>query len=212
MSGWSGFSAGPQLSGWSGPPGESMSGWSGFSAHAYSGWSGPPGADGSGLSGWSSWPQLSGFSGWSSSGYVLSGWSGRCGWSGKQAILAFTDGVNRALFCTEAPMAIFDDIVELTVIADQSYAWVPIDSLFIEACEPDTIVPTGAVAETPVIGLAASVSAGAVRVDLAEPTMKDVKVHVRLTGKRRGMTCRFPARSDEAMRRNSAFWAQAHHN
>jgi len=108
-------------------------------------------------------------------------------------------------------MAIFDDIMELTVIADQNYAWLSIDPLFIEACESDTIVPTGIVAETPVMGLAASVSAGTVRVDLAEHTTEDVKIHVRLTGKRRGMTCRFPARSDEMMLRNNAFWAQAHH-
>ena len=183
------------FSGYSGRSGRS--GYSGYPG--YSGYSGYPG-----YSGYSGYPGYSGYSGYP-------GYSGYSGYSGKSAILRFADGVNRALFCTEAPMAIFDDIMELTVIADQNYAWLSIDPLFIEACESDTIVPTGIVAETPVMGLAASVSAGTVRVDLAEHTTEDVKIHVRLTGKRRGMTCRFPARSDEMMLRNNAFWAQAHH-
>jgi len=128
--------------------------------------------------------------------------------TGKTAILKL-GGDWRGLFCLEAPECRFLDLMTITL--EGTTARCPIDPLFLEACEPGSMVAFSAVPQTPLPGtIACRVEGSHVVVETIRPPERPVSITVAISGLRRGATDRFPVFSEAVARRNQRFWAQAH--
>lgn len=108
------------------------------------------------------------------------------------------------LHCLETPDVWFVDIIRVPM--DVTTRAVPLDPLFLDACEPGSLVVTGAVPSRPV-RVGASVVGDEVHLASDLPAG-----HVTLTvaGIRRGTTGRrFPRHSESEMEANRHFWGLA---
>jgi len=138
-------------------------------------------------------------------------WKGHvaaCETTGKTAILALGGGW-RGLYCAEMPECRFLDVLRFEAAGARSR--VAIDPLFVEACEPGTIVVLAANPERVLPGRAAfRVEDGQVVGEFEPPLHAAMPLVVTLSGIRRRATERFPEFTEAVARRNAAFWASAH--
>jgi hypothetical protein len=114
-----------------------------------------------------------------------------------------------ALFIAEMPEVRFDDVMNATVADDDTS--LPIDSRFLEVCDPGSVQVCGCVPDLP-IPVGAVVDGDAVRVRLgARGEDESVNLVIRLTGIRKGFRSqRFPDRTEEQFLANEAFIRSAY--
>jgi len=116
----------------------------------------------------------------------------------------------------EMPDVRFDDIVTIpvdpSIKATRLHLRQKLDPLFLEVCEPGTIVPIGWNAEGTAACGGAKIEDDTIIVDLilAPNYPLPINVYVKISGVRRGyLNYRFNLHSDEQLRRNEEFWQRA---
>lgn len=114
-----------------------------------------------------------------------------------------------ALFIAEMPEVRFDDVMAATVVEDE--AFLPIDSKFLEVCEPGSVQVCGCVPDLPV-PVGAVVENDTVRVRLgARGEGQAATLTIRLTGIRKGFRSqRFPDRTEQQFIANEEFIRSAY--
>jgi len=110
----------------------------------------------------------------------------------KYCELVFADGVSRKLYCVESPVCHFEDYPRGVLAEGQRSIQLAIDPLFIECCQPGSIVVAGVVAEEPGLGLGARVAQSCVLVTCARAPTVQTELYAHIVGTRRGVTDRFP--------------------
>tara|TARA_R110002020_G_scaffold34539_2_gene104972 strand:+ start:2448 stop:3704 length:1257 start_codon:yes stop_codon:yes gene_type:complete len=127
--------------------------------------------------------------------------------SSKSAIVpaGFSETSYAALFSLESPEVRFEDTLEIFVWKGTSV--IPIDSKFIEVCEP------GSLKVCSICPSIAAVIGGRVEgAQIIVDSKEDCTAVIRITGVRKGFkNVRFPSRSEEQFEANEKFLKSAHH-
>ena len=133
--------------------------------------------------------------------------SGAGSGSSKSAIVptGFSETSYTALFSLEAPEVRFEDTLEIFVRKGTSV--IPIDSKFIEVCEP------GSLKVCSICPSIAAVIGGRVEgAQIIVDSKEDCTAVICVTGVRKGFkNVRFPSRSEEQFEANEKFLKSAHH-
>ena len=109
------------------------------------------------------------------------------------------------LVCVEMPEVRFEDVVTMPIPSDLE-GRVPLDPLFIGACEPGSIKVVGLVPSEPVI-LGATIRDEHVVINRNTCFATAGYVTVRVSGIRKGRgDVRFPRFSEEEFKKNTQFW------
>jgi len=115
--------------------------------------------------------------------------------------------------CTEMPEARFDDYYCLPIPAEiwqpnePVEIWRKIDGTFLAVCEPGSIVPVSAIADSPVAS-GVQVTATHICVTVVGP-LPPTQIFVRISGIRRGHAgTRFPPYTATEAAANLRFWDQ----
>lgn len=122
----------------------------------------------------------------------------------KMAIVP-ASGEHVALFCVESPDIRFEDTVRVSLSGRLTV--VPVDAVFAEVCEANTIEAVSIITPRPA-DAGAFVAGGVLTIEVSG----DVPAFaiVRLSGIRKGRGgVRFPARTADEMKRNNEFWSRA---
>jgi hypothetical protein len=103
----------------------------------------------------------------------------------------------------------FEDTI-CTVIVEK-VSLIPIDSRFVEVCEPNSLLVSGCVPNVPVL-FGAEVEGDFVRVEVDRiPANRQLRVVLTVKGIRKGMGgLRFPDRTKEQFEKNEAFIRSAY--
>ena len=120
----------------------------------------------------------------------------------------WTEDGYTALFTMEAPGVDFTDTICVTVTERDTE--IDIDERFLEVCERDTIVCTGAQPNRPVL-VGAEVGGAVVQLRFAEQLDDEVKLVISLRGTRKDFKdVRFPSRTREQFEANERFLKSAY--
>ena len=130
---------------------------------------------------------------------------GSPGMPGMKMAIVPCEGEHVALFCVESPDVRFEDGVRVRITG--AITTKPIDSRFVEVCEPGTIQVISVASPLPsLIGAAVDRDQLVVRIEGDLPPY----VIVTLSGIRAGHRgFRFPRKTRDQMLRNNAFWSTA---
>jgi len=110
------------------------------------------------------------------------------------------------MICVEMPEVRFEDILTMPIPND-TVGLVPIDPLFLGACEEGSIKVVGLVPSEPVV-LGAYVSGSSVFVVREERSQVDGYITIRISGIRKGRNgVRFPRFTEEEFEKNTRFWS-----
>jgi len=139
------------------------------------------------------------------------GRTGKTGPTGPKTAILKLGGEWRGLSCIEAPAVLFFDTTEVEIPEAGIEGRVPVDPLFVEACEPASVCVLAAQPNVPLAGTPGAEVNGDNEVIVRCPSNGNGRVRVRvlLAGVRRGFAERFPVFTEEQARRNEAFWRQA---
>lgn len=114
----------------------------------------------------------------------------------------------RSLFEVAAPEAWLVDLLSLEMVG--RHGNLNLDPLFVEACDPTSLVVVAVSAEYPVLGaVGARVEGSRVRVHAQCPASDPVAIHLLVAGRRRDISQRLPRRTPEQKAANERFWASS---
>lgn len=101
-------------------------------------------------------------------------------------------------------MAEFTDRYEVSI--ENELQEFDVDNLFVEACEPDSIVVTSIHSDEKPIGNVLAKITNNIIVVKSDEKMIPYKLRISVAGVRKGMTERFKVYNEYQARRNAAFW------